>query len=59
MLSRWTKQKTISNDNIKAGDRIKHDKFGEGLVIETDAKTITIMFDSVGRKKNRQRLCKS
>lgn len=45
------KQKTISNDNINAGDRIKHDKFGEGLVIETDAKTITIIFDSVGRKK--------
>ena len=45
------KQKTISNDNINSGDRIKHDKFGEGLVIETDARTITIMFDSVGRKK--------
>lgn len=45
------KQKTISNDNINTGDRIRHDKFGEGLVIETDSKTITIMFDSVGRKK--------
>ena len=45
------KQKTISNDYINSGDRIKHDKFGEGLVLETDARTITIMFDSVGRKK--------
>lgn len=33
------------------GDRVRHNKFGEGLVLEADSKTVTIMFDSVGRKK--------
>lgn len=33
------------------GDKVKHTKFGEGLVIEEDDKTITVMFDFVGKKK--------
>lgn len=37
--------------DIKEGDRVSHSKFGEGLVIETDERTLTVMFDSVGRKK--------
>ena len=37
--------------DFKNGDRVKHRKFGEGLVIEADDKTITVMFDSEGRKK--------
>ena len=30
---------------------MKHPKFGEGMLIEQDAKTMSIMFDSVGLKK--------
>lgn len=41
----------ISNEGFEAGDRIRHPKFGEGLLIEQDAKTLTIAFDSVGIKK--------
>jgi DNA helicase-2/ATP-dependent DNA helicase PcrA len=33
------------------GDVVRHPKFGEGMVIEQDAKTMTVMFDSVGEKK--------
>lgn len=40
-----------SGDDINTGDRVKHSKFGEGLVIEQDAKTMSVMFDSVGLKK--------
>ncbi|PWL94040.1 MAG: ATP-binding protein [Clostridiales bacterium] len=37
--------------NFQTGDMVRHGKFGEGLVLETDDKTVTVMFDSVGRKK--------
>ncbi|WP_027399521.1 ATP-dependent helicase [Anaerovorax odorimutans] len=40
-----------SDDDFKNGDRVKHNKFGEGLVMDADDKTVTVMFDSVGRKK--------
>lgn len=43
--------KGISNEGFEARDRIRHPKFGEGLLIEQDAKTLTIAFDSVGIKK--------
>ena len=43
--------KGISNEGFEAGDRIRHPKFGEGLLIEQDATTLTIAFDSVGIKK--------
>jgi ATP-dependent DNA helicase II len=43
--------KGISNEGFEAGDRIRHPKFGEGLLIEQDAKTLTIAFDSIGIKK--------
>ena len=33
------------------GDRVYHAKFGRGMVIETDDKTLTILFDEAGRKK--------
>ncbi len=38
-------------DDFHAGDKVKHIKFGEGLVIEEDANTLTVIFDTVGRKK--------
>jgi len=43
--------KGISNEGFEVGDRIRHPKFGEGLLIDQDAKTLTIAFDSVGIKK--------
>lgn len=37
--------------DIKEGDKVSHNKFGEGLVITLDRSTVTIAFDSVGIKK--------
>ncbi|MBR4020377.1 MAG: ATP-binding domain-containing protein, partial [Firmicutes bacterium] len=53
---RYAKAQTKANagsgdDNFNVGDRLKHPKFGEGLLIEQDAKTMSVMFDSVGMKK--------
>ena len=42
---------SLIDDEFTAGDRIRHPKFGEGLLIEQDAKTMSVMFDSVGMKK--------
>jgi DNA helicase-2/ATP-dependent DNA helicase PcrA len=36
---------------LESGDLVYHHKFGNGLVIEADEKTVTVMFDSAGRKK--------
>ena len=53
---RYAKAATKANaalvdDGFNVGDKIKHPKFGEGLLIEQDAKTMSVMFDSVGMKK--------
>lgn len=42
---------TGASAEFEAGDRVRHGKFGEGLVIEADDKTVTVMFDGAGRKK--------
>jgi DNA helicase-2/ATP-dependent DNA helicase PcrA len=39
------------SEEFENGDIVRHPKFGEGMVIEQDAKTITVMFDEVGQKK--------
>ncbi len=44
-------EKKYSNDNLVAGDRVRHPKFGEGMLIEDSGKILTIAFDSVGIKK--------
>ena len=36
---------------LSAGDRVKHAKFGEGLVIKADGNIVEVMFDSAGKKK--------
>lgn len=41
----------IKGDSFKVGDKVKHTKFGSGLVVEEDEKTISVMFDSVGKKR--------
>jgi len=37
--------------NLKPGDRVRHPKFGEGLVIESENGYAAVMFDGAGRKK--------
>jgi hypothetical protein len=37
--------------HVAAGDRVRHMKFGEGLVLEASGDYATVMFDAVGKKK--------
>jgi DNA helicase-2/ATP-dependent DNA helicase PcrA len=37
--------------DLEPGGRVRHPKFGEGLVIEAEKGFATVMFDTVGRKK--------
>ena len=37
--------------DVNEGDKVTHNKFGEGLVLSVEGSTITIAFDSVGVKK--------
>lgn len=49
-VTRETNKKVV-NEGFVNGDRLTHPKFGEGLLIDQDKKTMTIAFDSVGIKK--------
>ena len=40
-----------SGEEFYPGDKVSHAKFGQGMVIEADDKTVTILFDEAGRKK--------
>ncbi len=40
-----------AGESITAGDRVRHAKFGEGLVIDADDKTLVVIFDTAGQKK--------
>ena len=42
---------TGQNNCYKVGDSVRHGKFGIGMVIEEDDKTVTVMFESEGVKK--------
>jgi hypothetical protein len=46
----YTKARTVSLD-VKPKDRVRHAKFGAGLVIEVEKGVATVMFDEAGRKK--------
>jgi DNA helicase-2/ATP-dependent DNA helicase PcrA len=48
---RATKNKEKISDEFENGDIVRHPKFGEGMVIMQDAKTMTVIFDEVGEKK--------
>ncbi len=41
----------IGGQAFAIGDRVSHAKFGSGMIIETDDKTVTVIFDEAGRKK--------
>ena len=44
--------KTVDSDlSFQAGDKVKHPKFGEGMVIEQTASVVTVAFDDFGIKK--------
>jgi DNA helicase-2/ATP-dependent DNA helicase PcrA len=45
-----TKARIVSPD-VQSGDRVRHAKFGAGLVIEVTKGIATVMFDEAGRKK--------
>ena len=46
-----SKASGAGNASYEAGDEVTHGKFGHGLVIESDERTVSVMFDSVGLKK--------
>lgn len=39
-----------TNDTYQIGDMVEHTKFGEGVVVAGDEKTITVRFNTVGEK---------
>lgn len=46
------KQNSQAKDlHLENGDRVKHSKFGEGMVLEANEKIVTVMFDQAGKKK--------
>ena len=40
-----------NTEKFENGDEVRHAKFGEGVVLDTDGKTITVMFSEYGTKK--------
>ncbi|MDY2960165.1 MAG: UvrD-helicase domain-containing protein [Hornefia sp.] len=47
-----TARKVAASDaDFAPGDRVKHGKFGEGMVIECSEKIVSVMFDESGLKK--------
>ena len=37
--------------NFEVGDQVSHGKFGFGMVVDVDDKTVTVIFETVGQKK--------
>ena len=48
---RQTANKAKIHQEFENGDIVRHPKFSEGMVIEQDDKTMTVMFDDFGQKK--------
>ena len=48
---RDTKGKEIIAQEFETGDMLRHPKFGVGMLIEQDEKTMTVIFDEAGQKK--------
>ncbi|MGN0734451.1 MAG: ATP-dependent helicase [Anaerovoracaceae bacterium] len=40
-----------NTENFMQGDQVTHGKFGHGIVVDVDAKTVTVAFDEGGTKK--------
>ena len=41
----------IVRGELMPGDRVEHEKFGEGTVITSQGNVVTVVFESVGTKK--------
>lgn len=48
---REVKKKVKNTELFKAGDKVKHGKFGEGVVLEAEGNVARVEFESVGVKK--------
>jgi DNA helicase-2/ATP-dependent DNA helicase PcrA len=46
-----TQKADIPRAQVSKGDRVRHRKFGEGLVIDASGDYATVMFDTAGKKK--------
>ena len=44
-------KQSAGDSDFVSGDNVTHAKFGHGMVVEVDDKTVTVIFDSVGSKK--------
>ena len=44
-------KQTLAGEELLPGEKVSHDKFGEGTVIEVNGNIITVIFNSVGTKK--------
>ena len=40
-----------NTENFMQGDQVTHGKFGHGIVVDVDAKTVTVVFEEAGTKK--------
>ena len=40
-----------NTENFMQGDQVTHGKFGHGIVVDVDAKTVTVVFEEAGMKK--------
>ena len=40
-----------SSEDFMQGDQVTHGKFGHGIVVDVDAKTVTVVFEEAGTKK--------
>jgi DNA helicase-2/ATP-dependent DNA helicase PcrA len=49
--SEISKKATLAGVELSPGDKVEHDKFGEGTVINSNGNIVTVIFDSVGTKK--------
>lgn len=43
--------KTTGDTDFASGDQVTHAKFGHGIVVDSDSKTVTVIFDTEGTKK--------
>lgn len=50
-VARVSGMSEIADEDFINGDKVRHIKFGEGIVLASDAKTVSVMFDVVGLKK--------
>ena len=49
--SEISKKATLVGVELMPGDKVEHEKFGEGTVINSSGNIVTVIFDSVGTKK--------